>query len=77
MCYIFAYLCVCVCVCVCARTLSLSRNSIPVDAVISEDVAVYVSALRDKNMFRDSATAACHLFFIIIDHQQIGHTKAL
>ena len=69
--------CVCVCVCVCARALSLSQNSIPVDAVISEDVAVYVSALRDKNMFRDSATAACHLFFIIIDHQQIGHTKAL
>lgn len=36
---------------------------IPVDAVISEDVTVFVSPLRDGNMFRDAATAACHLFY--------------
>lgn len=54
VCYTFVYLCVC------ARGLQFNFF---VDAVISEDVAVHVSTLWDKNMFKDSATAACHLFY--------------
>ncbi len=58
-CYMFVYLCMYVCVHGSAVWCSL----IPVDAVIWEDVAVYVSTLQDKNMFRDSATAVCHSFY--------------
>lgn len=36
------------------------------DAVNSEDIALDVSPLRDKDMFRDSATAASHLSSLII-----------
>lgn len=49
-------------VCVCVQRSTLCFSLIPVDAVISEDIAVQVSPLRDKNMFRDAPTAACHLF---------------
>lgn len=53
----------CVCVHVCVHGSALWCSLIPVDAVISEGVAVYVSPPRKKNMFRDAATAACHLFY--------------
>lgn len=60
--------CVCVtclstCACVCVQGSVVWCSLIPVDAVISEDVAVYVSILQDKNMFRDSATAVYHSFY--------------
>lgn len=64
VCYTVFYLCMCVAWC----------SLIPVDAVISEDVAVYVSTLWDENMFLQQQFA---IHFIIIDHQVIGRTKAL